>query len=103
MLKAWMLHEDSEFPGIHPLPDLVQRLKSLVRSLAFTTKEEHTIVYLSKFVELNILIEVAQWRLAKKTWNKYMQLRMHSGSNCPTSLSKHIRGCPQARKAAASS
>jgi len=52
MLKAWILHQDSRFPGIHPLPDLVQKLRGLVPSLAFTTKEEHTIMYLSRFVEL---------------------------------------------------
>jgi HEPN domain-containing protein len=52
MLKSWILLEDSDFPFIHPLPALVQRLKGLVPSLAFTTKEEQTIAYLSKFVQL---------------------------------------------------
>jgi hypothetical protein len=51
MLKAWILHQDSKFPGIHPIPVLVQELRCLVPSLAFTTKENKRL-RIFRFVEL---------------------------------------------------
>lgn len=52
MIKAWILHKTSKFPGIHSLSDLIDKLKELDSSLSFIKKEEETIAYLSKFEKL---------------------------------------------------
>ena len=52
ILKSWLLHQNSEFEAIHPIPELIGEIKKIDTEFSLSDREQQTIEYLSNFVKL---------------------------------------------------
>ncbi len=94
VLKSWLLHQNSEFEAIHPLPDLIEEIKKIDSEFSLSEREQQTLDYLSNFVELrypskNNPIEIGSedidqiYELADKLWQYLPESLVQAYENIP--------------------
>jgi len=94
LLKSWLLHQNSEFKAIHPLPDLIKEIQKIDTKFSLSQREQQTLDYLSNFVELrypskNNPIEIGSedidqiYELADKIWQHLPELLVQTYENIP--------------------
>ena len=94
VLKSWLLHVNSEFEGIHPLPDLIKKVQIIAPEFLLNEREQQTLDYLSNFVELrypskNNPVEIGSedieqiYELADKIWQSLPDELVQAYENIP--------------------
>ena len=94
MLKSWLLHQNSEFEAIHPLPKLIEQVKEIDSEFSLSEREQQILEYLSNFVELrypskNNPIEIGDedikqiYELADKIWQQFPKSLIQAYKSIP--------------------
>jgi len=98
MIKAWLLHANSEFEGIHPLRDLFEQLKESVPALHFSETEHQTIDYLSNFVELRYPNKIRPVEIGQEDIEQIYDLANALWQQMPDNLVEQYEALPSNKK-----
>ena len=98
MIKSWLLYQNSEFEGIHPLPELIEQIKIVDTEFSLNDREQQTLEYLSKFVELRYPCKNNPTEIGSEDIDLIYELADKIWQDLPESLVQAYENIPQGRK-----